>query len=129
MSDEQNKKSNGGWGLVPPLFMFLAIMIMVAGRNNSYISAPLPPRPRITTIPQGDAHVVALKAFAESNGLTWEISPDTVDGTSYCATLMTKHFTSTAKFFEAIHCRDSIWEATDAVMGEWNNRNVRAGSD
>jgi hypothetical protein len=128
MSDDK-KSGNDGFRFVPLIFVFVALMMLVTRPSyyggSSY--TPLPPRPKITTIPANEPSVLAFKTFAETNKLTWEISPST-DGTDYCASARTSYQVGADRFFIGVSCRDTIKEAVDNVIDQWNRRAVRAGS-
>ena len=108
--------------LYVPLMFFMMAMLMLANRPYSSHYVPIPPRPKITIIHSSDPQVLVVKAFADSHHLVWEISPDAGDGTSYCVNIHSEDY----KFY-GLHCRDTIKEAADMVVDEWNRRDVKVG--
>lgn len=122
---KESKSTNNVWFL-GPIFIMFALMLSISRPNygtGSY--TPPPPRPKITVISATDPAVINFRQFAEHNKLVWEISPDSIDATDYCATART--FGSAS--FLGVSCRATIKQATDEVIEQFASRNISVGSD
>jgi hypothetical protein len=118
-SDMQQKfEAWAGIKAVLLLLSFLLVGLLFLKLNE------LRPPPKITAIPQDDPSVVAFKKFAEDRKLRWEIEPDDVDGTSYCALLLKETYVVVS-----VGCRSTLRDATNRAIGLYELKKLGIGSN
>jgi hypothetical protein len=118
-SDMQQKfEATAGIKAVLLLLSFILVGLLVLKIKE------LRPPPKITAIPQDDPSVAAFKKFAEDRKLRWEIEPDDVDGTSYCALLLKGTYVVVA-----VGCRDTLRDATNRAIGLYELKKLGIGSN
>lgn len=113
--------------IIPLMFiMFAAIILIAKGSDSRYRYSPPAlalPRPRIISIPVNDPAVVRFSNYAKQHRLKWEIKPDALSGTSYCADL---NDTKNYRFW--VDCRDGLNDAVSGSIANFEQSSVKIGN-